>query len=266
MSVTLSLRYVAETRNLCPPQRPTRMAAFRSWAQRQIRICEVIPLVTWVKKAFGQCADELGSVRSLVPSRSTMSGKYLYMLASYLRRWDGPAAMLGGALLILKGALILVSDADPSLVPPATLLFALAMVGLHARLNGLGGPLGAIGAILAWVAVAASVVNLGGLVLGISAPGDALAPMLLQITYMVAFLGILVGLLMLGITALRAGMPDLRWRTAPLAIGVLWFPLQGIGFAISDGVGLVLGGLAWVILGYVLRSASSAPEQGPRAR
>ena len=32
------------------------------------------------------------------------------------------------------------------------------------------------------------------------------------------------------------------WGAVPLGVGVLWFPLQGVGFAISDGVGLVLGG------------------------
>jgi len=43
--------------------------------------------------------------------------------------------MLSGALFVLKGLAILVSDADPGFVPPAILLFALGMVGLHARLE-----------------------------------------------------------------------------------------------------------------------------------
>jgi hypothetical protein len=38
-------------------------------------------------------------------------------------RWGGLAAMLSGMLFIAKGVAILVSDADPSFVPPATLLF-----------------------------------------------------------------------------------------------------------------------------------------------
>ena len=83
---------------------------------------------------------------------------------------------------------------------------------------------------------------------------------------MVAFLGILVGLLALSIAALRVRVIPAPWSAVPLAVGVLWFPLQGIGFAISDGVGLILGGLAWVLLGYVLwRGSSSAPaEQATR--
>ena len=185
------------------------------------------------------------------------------MTSSDLARWGGVAAMLGGALLVAKGTLIVVSDTDLSLVPPATLLFALGMVGFHARLEGRGGVLGTVGVILVWVAVGASVVNLVGLALNIPAPGDPDAPILLRITYMVAFLGILIGLLALGIAASGAEVLSPSSRAVALAVGVLWFPLQGIGFAISDGVGLMLGGLAWVLLGHVLWSGSGTPAEQP---
>ncbi len=125
---------------------------------------------------------------------------------------------------------------------PATLLLALGMVGLHARLEERGGPLGTIGVVLTWVAVAASAVNLIGLALSVPAPGDPAAPTLLRITYMAAFLGILVGLLALGVAALRARIMPAPWHGAPLVVGVLWFSLQGIDFMIADGVGLILGG------------------------
>jgi hypothetical protein len=52
-----------------------------------------------------------------------------------LVRWGPPAVILSGALLVVKGLAIIVSVADPSLVPPATLLFAFGMVGLYARLG-----------------------------------------------------------------------------------------------------------------------------------
>jgi hypothetical protein len=67
------------------------------------------------------------------------------MTPSNIVWWGGLAAMLSGALLVTRGLAIVVSDADPSLVPPATLLFALGIVGLHARLEGRGGPLGTVG-------------------------------------------------------------------------------------------------------------------------
>jgi hypothetical protein len=177
-------------------------------------------------------------------------------------RWGGLAAMLSGALLVVKGVAILVSDADPSFVPPAMLLFALGMVGLHARLAGRGGLLGTIGVLLAWVVVA-SAVNLIGLALPIPAPGEPDASVLLRITYMVAFLGILVGLLALGVAALLSGVMPAPRGAVPLVVGLLWFPLQGVGFAISDGVGLVLGGLAWALLGYALWSASRTSASQP---
>lgn len=185
------------------------------------------------------------------------------MTSSDLVRWCGLAAILSGALSVTKGVVIVVSDADPGLVPPMTLLFALGMVGLHAQLGEDGGLLGTVGALLAWVAFAASVVNLIGLALSIPAPGDPDAPRLLGLTYMVAFLGILVGLLALGIAALRARVMPAPWHAVPLTVGVLWFPLQGIGFVISDGVGLILGGLAWAFLGYVLWSQRSTSAQRP---
>ena len=181
-------------------------------------------------------------------------------------RWGGLAAMLSGMLFIAKGVAILVSDADPSFVPPATLLFALGMVGLHARLEGRGGPLGTIGVLLAWVVVVASVVNLIGLALPIPTPGEPDASVLLRITYMVAFLGILVGLLMLGVATLRSRVVPTPFGAVPLAVGVLWFPLQGIGFVIADGVGLILGGLAWALLGYVLWAESGTPAAQPSPR
>ena len=94
--------------------------------------------------------------------------------------------------------------------------------------------------------------NLIGLALSIPAPGDPDASLLLEITYMVAFLSALVGLLLLGIAALRAETLPPRRRAMLLIIGVLWFPLRGAGFVISYGVGLILGGLAWMLLEYVL--------------
>jgi hypothetical protein len=185
------------------------------------------------------------------------------MLSPSLIRWSGVAAVLGGALLVLKGVVIILSDADPSFVPPATFLFALGMVGLHARLEGRGGLLGGVGVVLAWVAVVTSAVNLIALALGLT-PEQPPLPILLQVTYMVAFLGILIGLLFLGIAVLRARVMPPRRNAVPLAVGILWFPLQGVGFVISDGVGLMLGGLAWMFLGYILWSEKSEPAQQPQ--
>ena len=186
-------------------------------------------------------------------------------MSSNLIRWGGLAAMLSGALLAVKGVVILVSDADPSLVPPATLLFAVGMVGLHARLAGRGGLLGTIGLLLAWVAIGASAINLIAQLLGLT-PARAPLPTLFQVTYMVAFLAILISLLALGIATLRAEVLSPPWRAVPLAVGVLWFPLQAVGFVAPDGVEIILTALAWTLLGYVLWSGNGAPAEQPTRR
>ncbi len=72
------------------------------------------------------------------------------MLSPNSIRWSGVAALLGGLFLVVKGIVIILSDADPSFVPPATFLFALGMVGLHVQLEGRGGLLGGVGVVLAW--------------------------------------------------------------------------------------------------------------------
>ena len=72
--------------------------------------------------------------------------------------------------------------------------------------------------------------------------------------------------MVLGAATLRARVMPPPWGAVPLAVGVLWFPLQGIGFVIADGVGLILGGLAWVLLGYVLWSGSGTPHAQPSPR
>ena len=66
------------------------------------------------------------------------------MYSSNLLRWSGVAAMVGGALIMVKGVFIALSAGDPSLVPPAMLLQAVGLLGLHARLEGRDGLLGRI--------------------------------------------------------------------------------------------------------------------------
>jgi len=157
--------------------------------------------------------------------------------------------MVGGALIVVKGVVITLSEGDPNLVPPATLLQALGLLGLHARLEGRGGLLGRIGVGLAYLAVAASIMNLAYLGLGV-APEDPNSPTLVKVTYMVAFLGILIGLLLLGFATLRARIMPARLRAVPLAVGLLWMPLMGITWFLGEG--LVVAGLAWILLGYVI--------------
>jgi hypothetical protein len=57
--------------------------------------------------------------------------------ASGLARWDGLAAMLGGVMWVVKGGAIMLTGEQPPMVFEAALpLFAVGLVGLHARLGG----------------------------------------------------------------------------------------------------------------------------------
>lgn len=81
-------------------------------------------------------------------------------MSSSLIRWSGLAAMLGGALWVVKGGLIMSGLLDlGELLIVAQLLFAVGLMGLHWRLGGRGGRLGRIGGLLAYVAAVLSVVN-----------------------------------------------------------------------------------------------------------
>ncbi len=182
-----------------------------------------------------------------------------------LSRWGGPSTFLGGAVLVAKGAGIVFFDVDLAVVPIATLLFAAGLLGIPTRLERRTGRLGAIGLILAYVAVAAALVNLVALAFRIPAPDDPNAPLVLRVTYPAAFFGILLGLVFLGLATLRSRHIPTRWRAAPLAIGLLWFPLMGVGELIyPDGLGMILSGLAWMILGYVLWSGQGESAAQPQ--
>ena len=62
-------------------------------------------------------------------------------MSSNLIRWGGVAAMLGGAMWVVKGGLIMLGGSDPDLFIPAQFFFALGLLGLHTQLAGRGGRL-----------------------------------------------------------------------------------------------------------------------------
>jgi len=67
--------------------------------------------------------------------------------------------MLGGAMWVVKGSLVMFGGPDPDLFIPAQLFFALGLLGLHIQLAGRGGHLGRIGGFLTYAAVALSMIN-----------------------------------------------------------------------------------------------------------
>jgi hypothetical protein len=177
------------------------------------------------------------------------------MASSALIRLGGLAAMVGGLMWIVKGGSILITGQQPPVVFEAALpLFAVGLLGLHARLEGRRGPLGKAGILVAYASLAAAALVL-------------VAP--LPPLYAVAGFGPFLGLMLVGTAALQAGVFRPPWSTLPLALG-LGGPLlilAGGGLALMNErlleVPIVLVGLAWMLLGYSVLVVSGAPVQAP---
>src|SRR4028118_2350585 len=111
------------------------------------------------------------------------------MASSALIRVGGLAAMVGGLMWIVKGGSILITGQQPPVVFEAALpLFAVGLLGLHARLGGYGGPLGKAGVLVAYAALAAAALVL-------------VAP--LPPFYVLAGFGPFLGLVLLGSATLQ---------------------------------------------------------------
>ena len=138
-------------------------------------------------------------------------------------------------------------------------------MGRHARLHGRGGWPAALGGGVAWVAVAAAVVNV---------IGDGVA-----LTDAIAGLGWLAAAVLLGVATLRTKALPPPWRVLPLAIGLAPPVLLGAAmlavlalspFADPNAVEeraievpIVLIGLAWTALGYRLAMGERAARMRP---
>ncbi len=177
-------------------------------------------------------------------------------------RLGGLAAMVGGAMWVAKGGLVILGILDlGELLIVAELFFAVRLVGLHARLEGRGGRTGSVGGLLTCAAVALSVVNAPySLFLAEDGPRT---PFPFNVTYFVGTLAVFVGLVLLGIAASRTEALPPRWKLLPLVVGLsALFPVWVLTFVHLE-LPVVALGLAWISLGYVLWS--SAPgKDGPR--
>jgi hypothetical protein len=177
------------------------------------------------------------------------------MASSAPIRLGGVAAMVGGLMWVVKGGAILLTGQQPPVLFEAAMpLFAVGLLGLHARLDGRGGALGKAGVLVAYAALASAAIAL-------MAP---LAPFLA-----VAGFGPFVGLVLLGSATLQARVFLPPWSALPLAMG-LGGPLlilAGGGLAmISERlleIPIVLVGLSWMLLGYLLLVVKGIAVQAP---
>ncbi len=180
---------------------------------------------------------------------------------SVLVRWGGIATMLGGVMWVAKGSLIMLGIMDlGELLIVAQLFFAAGLIALHSRLGGRGGLPGRIGGLLAYAAAALSVVNVPHSVFAEDGPQN---PFPFNVTYAMAALALFLGLVFLGVAALRAGTLPRRWRALPLAIGVsALLPVWVLAFVHLE-IPIVVLGLAWSLLGYVIWAEAGMPARRP---
>ena len=182
-------------------------------------------------------------------------------MSSAMIRWSGWAAVVGGAMWAAKGIAILVTgDQPPLLFELPLLLFPLGLLGLHARLDGHDGRLRSAGRVVAVVALVAGAVAAGvfvfdpdasGVVPGIAIAGSAL--------------GTIVGLVLLGVVARRAGIFPPPWHRLPFVMGLATpVLLSVVGGMLSEiderllEVPLVLVAAAWIRLGLLIVDPSPA--------
>ena len=177
------------------------------------------------------------------------------MASSAIIRTGGLAAMVGGLLWVVKGGSILLTGQQPPVVFEAALPLFLGLLGLHARLEGRGGPLGKAGVLVAYTALAAAV----ALLLVASLP-----PL-----YAVAGFGPFLGLVLMGSATLQGGVFRPPWSALPLALGFggPLLILAGGGLALMNErlleIPIVLVGLAWMLLGYSVLAVEGTRVQAP---
>lgn len=172
-----------------------------------------------------------------------------------IARPGGVAAVVGGLLWVVKGGGILLTGVQlPAVFEAATLLCAVGVLGLRARLGERAGPLGKAGALVASVAV----VSAGVAVVVPLAPFIA-----------VAGFGPFLGLVLLGSDVRRAGIFPPPWHALPLAIG-LGGPLAILSGGVLALFGerllevpIVLIGLAWTLLGYAVLAVDATTVGRP---
>jgi hypothetical protein len=174
-------------------------------------------------------------------------------------RLSGLAAMLGGAVWVTKGGLIIVGIADlGNFLIVAELFFAVALIGLHFRLGESAGWTGRVGGFLAYVAAALSAVNAP--IAAFFAGAGPRTPFPFNVTFAAASLSIVVGLMLLGFAALREEILPPIWQALPLIAGLsALLPVWILAFLHIELPILVIG-LSWMLLGYVLWSDDSEPS------
>lgn len=165
------------------------------------------------------------------------------------------AASLGGLCWIVKGALIMLTgEQPPFMFEIAPVFFALGAVGLYVQLQGSGGRTALMGFCAALLSVLLAITDIALYELGLvgQATKETFSP-----TTFGSFVALIASLILLGIVHRRASILPPVWRSLPLALGILTFPLSLIGAVLETldprlfELPIVVLGVAWMLLGSV---------------
>lgn len=190
-------------------------------------------------------------------------------------RWGAGAGLLGAALSLTEGLLVLANpgywrfdsplDYLVAAVEGAALLAVLGgLAGLHARQAGVYGRLGALGFFTAFSGtVLAGVGHLGGVPFFEFVNVGAVAYVLIGlslgsfliggVTYVLGIFAMSAGLVLIGVATVNAGeLP--RWSGLARIVGT-----AGLWVAGNAG-GWVVFGAAWALVGYTLLTTNGAPD------
>ncbi len=175
-------------------------------------------------------------------------------------------AILGGLLWLIKAGATLWFGVQPPLIfESAPLLFALALIGMWVRLKGRGGWYGRLGLWLAWVSGLAALVQVTAFRLAPQLVPDQASVTLLTPVVVLAGIGSLLALLLLGIATWREQTLSRPWHLWPLAMTVAYPVLMALA-VMAEGalelsasqaerlveIPIALLGLAWMRLGFLL--------------
>ena len=166
-------------------------------------------------------------------------------------RIGGVSAVLGGACWVVKSVSILLTGIQPLwFFEVAPVLFALGLIGLHARVGGGGGLPSPIGLTLAILSGGLAVISL---VTSEPTSSESFSPVTFG-----TFLANLAALIFLGIATRRTAALPAPWRSPPLAIGILTFPLLVVGGVLESISGrllelpLLVIAVGWIWTGYLI--------------
>ena len=170
---------------------------------------------------------------------------------------SGIAALIGGGLLIFKAVQILITGNQPPLAfEVAPVFLAITMYGLLVRVAR---PVGISRSISVPLIALVLITALGGLMIEEDGSEGSTSEIISSLFDLIAGLGPVVVLIVLGLPIFRLRLWPSGWRVLPLGLGIGFIPALIVGALLEATLGeryleipLVAIGVAWMMIAYPL--------------